>query len=91
MNAITYDSLPQAVMEINNKLDRLLSRQGHPEPETDKLITIDELIDFLPEHPARQTIYQWITGRLIPYQKHGRRLYFRKSEIQNWLANGRQV
>ncbi|MFA5189064.1 MAG: helix-turn-helix domain-containing protein [Patescibacteria group bacterium] len=63
----------------------------HPEPEKDSLLTIEQLCDYLPEHPARQTIYCKVNDRLIPYEKHGKRLYFRKSTINFWLSNGRQV
>jgi hypothetical protein len=51
---------------------------------------VDALINYLPEHPAKQTIYQWVWLRSIPFEKHGKKLYFRKSTIDRWVANGRQ-
>ncbi|MGE4289972.1 MAG: helix-turn-helix domain-containing protein [Salinivirgaceae bacterium] len=59
--------------------------------QRDVLFSLHELIEFLPENPARQTIYQWVSNRLIPFEKHGSRLYFRKSKIDEWLRNGRQM
>lgn len=93
MQTMTFDQLPSAVLEIDRKLDRLLDQLPlikNPVKE-DPLFTIEQLIDYLPEHPARQTVYGWVNFRLIPYQKHGKRLYFRKSAIDRWLSNGRQV
>lgn len=92
MTNVTFDTMPKALMELSSKIDRLISLQTNAsqEHETDRLLTIEELIQFLPENPARQTIYGWVNDRLIPYEKHGKRLYFRKSNIETWLSNGRQ-
>ncbi|HVN57777.1 MAG TPA: helix-turn-helix domain-containing protein [Bacteroidales bacterium] len=92
MEKITFDNLPDAVQELHKKIDRLLNQtQAAKQSDPDKLLTLEELIEFLPEKPAKQTIYGWVNGRLIPYEKHGKRLYFRKSEVDMWLSNGRQV
>lgn len=90
---ITFDNLPQAVQELHLKLDLLLSLSAQAESHDDpnKLMTVEELQSHLPEHPARQTIYGWVNDRLIPYEKHGKRLYFRKSAVVKWLENGRQA
>ena len=87
---VTFETLPEAVRELHEKMDRLLAVR--PErPETDFLMEMDQLLQYLPDHPARQTVYQWIWKRSIPYEKHGKRLYFRKSAIDQWLANGREL
>jgi excisionase family DNA binding protein len=52
---------------------------------------MEELREYLPENPARQTVYGWVNERKIPFKKFGKRLYFRASEIDKWIANGRQV
>ncbi len=95
---ITFDALPGMVAEMSRKqaemsrkLDLLLSGKTEMFEERDYLMTIEELQEFLPEKPARQTIYQKVNSRLIPSAKLGRRLYFRKSSIDNWLRNGRQI
>ena len=87
----TFDSLPGLVAEINKKIDILMSDRESPATEEDYLMSVEGLIDYLPEKPARQTIYGWIHNSKIPYEKHGKRLYFRKSEINNWLTHGRQL
>jgi predicted DNA-binding transcriptional regulator AlpA len=88
---ITFDNLPEAITELHRKIDRLLSQtRGNEQPEADKLLTIEQLIDYLPEKPAKQTVYGWVNDRLVPFQKFGKRLYFRKSDIDSWLSKGRQ-
>lgn len=92
MEKITFDNLPEAVMELNRKLDRLLGQyQNKQTDDVDKLLDLNQLIDYLPERPAKQTIYCKVNDRRIPYEKHGKKLYFRKSIIDKWCDNGRQM
>ncbi len=92
MDIITLETMPRAIMDLNRKVDTLLSMQSQTsDVNEDYLMPIEELENELPEKPARQTIYGWVNDRKIPFEKHGRRLYFRKSSIDNWLANGRRI
>jgi hypothetical protein len=91
MSALTFDSLPGIVAEINKKLDLLIADRASQVKDEDYLMTIEELRDYLPDNPARQTVYMWVNDRKIPYEKFSKRLYFRKSSIDNWIANGRQL
>jgi hypothetical protein len=91
---ITYNDIPQVLMEVNRKLDLLLAKQEQ-EPEQDRLMTVTGYRDYIEEktgkRPACQTVYDQAFKRLVPYEKHGKFLYFRKSVIDSWLANGRQM
>jgi excisionase family DNA binding protein len=91
MNKSTWDTLPDRVDEIIKKIDLLISDKVSQNKEADYFLSIEDLRDYLPENPARQTIYGWIFERKIPFEKHGKRLYFRKSEVDKWLANGRPI
>jgi hypothetical protein len=92
MEKITFDNLPEAVQELHIKLDRLLFTKHDERHESQNpLLSIEQLINYLPEHPARQTVYGWVNDRRIIFEKYGKRLYFRKSVIDTWLNNGRQV
>ena len=90
MEAITFEQLPKVVVEISRKLDLLIADKAAQAKNEDFLMTLEELRDYLPDNPARQTVYCWIYERKIPYEKYGKRVYFRKSSIEQWLANGRQ-
>lgn len=48
-------------------------------------MNVDELCDYLPAKPAKQTVYGWVCEKFIPYHKKGKRLQFMKSEIDEWL------
>lgn len=92
-NTLTFEQLPEAVSRLCDKFEFIerfiIARNTEPQPETDKWLNIDELIDYLPDKPARATIYGKVHHRLIPYHKQGKSLIFRKSEIDTWLNQGR--
>ena len=87
----SFDSLPGMVAEINKKIDLLIADRVSHSKEDDYLMTMEDLRDFLPENPARQTVYMWVNEGKIPCEKYGRRLYFRKTDIDRWISVGRQI
>ncbi len=92
MDKLTFDKLPEAVAEINHKLDVLLADHTGRAPEnSDYLMSLTELRSYLPDAPAAQTVYEWTFKRKIPFEKFGKRVYFRKSAIDEWLRNGRRL
>lgn len=92
MKKLSFEELPDAVMELNRKLDILLAEYStKPAKDGDYLMPMEDFLIYLPEQPAKQTVYDWIFKRKVPFEKYGRRIYFRKSQIDNWLASGRQI
>ena len=93
-NIITFNEIPEAILELNRKIDILLSERIK-EPESDSLMLVPTLQEYIfkktGKRPARQTIYDLYFKRLIPLEKHGKYLYARKLVIDSWLANGRQM
>jgi len=93
METITFNEIPQAIEELSRKVDILLS-EHKSEPEKDRLLSVPEYQDYMKEktgkRPARQTVYDQVFRRMVPFEKHGKFLYFRRSSIDEWLANGRR-
>ena len=56
----------------------------------DRWFNLDELINYLPDKPAKQTIYGKVSGNEIPHYKDAKKLRFLKSEIDKWLMSGRK-
>ena len=75
-----YDQVRKALSE----------HEPTPVPEPDRWMTVEELREYLPEHPQVQTIYTGCANKRIPFNKQGKRLYFLKSEIDTWLKSGRR-
>ncbi len=92
MKEISFNDLPKAVEEINNRLieiENLLIEQGRdPANKPDIRFTVKELADYL--HIAVSTVYGLVWNRRIPHEKRGKRLYFLKSDIDTWLSQGRR-
>ena len=88
---ITFDTLPQAVRQIHHKLDtleQLLLNQN--KPETDTWFDLNQLCKYLPSKPVKATVYTWVRERRIPFHKSGKKLAFLKSEIDDFIKQGRQ-
>lgn len=93
---LTFEQLPQAVATLITEVKEVKSllqnsRQVTVEP-ADRWFNLEELCEYLPDRPARQTVYGWIGQHIIPYHKKGKKLQFLKSEIDQWLlADQRQT
>jgi hypothetical protein len=68
------------------RMMELLENAPKGEP-VNEWLTIDGLCAYLPEHPAKGTIYQWV----FKYYKEGGNLRFLKSDIDEWLKSGRHA
>jgi excisionase family DNA binding protein len=91
METITFDQLPQAVTRLHEKLDhieKLLSEGYNHSTATDELLTIAQAAKFL--NLSTPTIYGKVSRNEIPVNKQGKRLYFYKSELAEWIKSGRK-
>jgi excisionase family DNA binding protein len=71
-------------------LEAQLSIQQPQKAARPDILDIEALrSEFLPGTPEG-TIYQWTHKRLIPSFRVGRRLYFRRAEIEQWMLNKRR-
>jgi excisionase family DNA binding protein len=52
------------------------------------LLSLEDAALFL--NLAPQTIYGFTSKRLIPFIKKGKKLYFRKGDLEEWLEEGRK-
>lgn len=91
---ITFETMPKAMAYLINKVEalekKLLEKNEVPTTLADKWFNIDELKDYLPDHPAKQTIYGWVSKREIPFHKGGKKLRFLQSDIDKWLSCGKR-
>ena len=95
MSAYKFDDLPDVVATLVEEVKSLRhvidERLSKPQPEQKSVwMDVKELQKFLPDHPAAPTVYGWIRNGLIPYYKKGKKLSFKRSEIEEWMNSGRQ-
>ncbi|MDR2407929.1 MAG: helix-turn-helix domain-containing protein [Bacteroidales bacterium] len=93
---ISFDRLPESVNYLIGKVESLeqaflqmKSELKYPNP-IDGWMDVDGLIDYLPDKPAKPTVYGWVSERKIPHHKGGKKLRFLKSEIDAWLSEGKR-
>jgi excisionase family DNA binding protein len=92
MTNITLENLPIAVSQLFEKLEgieTLLKSKGPNQTEDpNKLLNIEEASVIL--SLAKSTIYALVSRNEIPYMKKGKRLYFTKSELFDYVKEGRK-
>lgn len=93
MKDLTFNELPEAVKHLSFQVNEIRNFLFNSiKQETQKVeiwFDIDELCQYLPDKPAKSTVYSWVNKRLIPYHKNGKKLRFLKSEIDKWLLDGK--
>lgn len=93
MQAVTITQITPPELEtlIENSIKKVLSIQQTEQPtETDRWFDLNELCQYHPDKPTKPTVYGWVNARTIPVHKGGKKLRFLKSEIDNWLRQGRK-
>ena len=94
MQAVTITQITPFELEslIENSLRKIINsnKPNTPTEPADRWFNVDELINYLPDRPAKQTIYGKVSSNEIPHYKDSKKLRFLKSEIDQWLKQGRK-
>ena len=61
--------------------------QAETEPKN-KILSIQEAMVYL--NLAKQTLYGFTSKNEIPFIKRGKKLYFRKDDLEKWLMEGKR-
>ena len=92
MDEITFEQLPKTVKEISEKVNNierlLLAKPENLQPETSDLLTIKQASDFITL--SVPTIYGLVHRAEIPVSKKGKRLYFSRQDLTEWIKSGRR-
>lgn len=91
MEAVTITQITPPELEtlIENSIRKVLSGQTATTPtETDQQLTIKQAGDFL--NLSVHTLYGYVHRADIPVCKRGKRLYFSKQELTDWIRAGRK-
>ena len=76
---------------IQKSVKKVLNEQSikaNSDSFSDKIFSIKEAANFL--NLAIQTLYGFTSKREIPFMKKGKKLYFKESELLNWLEEGKK-
>ena len=95
MENLTLETLPKAFTQIALEIleiKRLLQEQSQiiHNIETEQWFDLPELCSYHPDKPSKATVYAWVNEGLIPVHKSSKKLRFLKSEIDQWLKQGKR-
>jgi excisionase family DNA binding protein len=92
MENIVLISISKVEMEqiIENSLRNVLSelKFNNSQADSEQLLTLKDAASFLKLSPP--TIYGYISSRKIPFFKMGKRVYFKKNVLLEWINEGRR-
>lgn len=84
-----FESLEARLLNIEILLKELhKEQQPTTDPDKDRYLTITEAAAFV--NLSKHTLYNLTMRRLIPFFKHRQKLYFRESELRQWIESGRK-
>ena len=91
----SLEEMPKALTYLIEKVDSLQEtvnnlRKKERASESPRWMNIHELCAYHPSHPKKQTVYEWVSKKTIPYHKMTKGLMFLQSEIDEWLKRGAQ-
>lgn len=84
---MTEDELRDLFMSCIEKYFQNKSIVAPEKKNEDELMTVEEASGFL--NLAVTTIYEKTSKKLIPFFKRDKKLYFKKSELENWILEGK--
>jgi predicted DNA-binding transcriptional regulator AlpA len=90
-DTLTFDQLPEAVTKMQEKLDnieQLLLQRQEQALEQDEIMPVAKAAIFL--DLAVPTVYSKVCRKELPVHKRGKRLYFYRSELTEWIRSGRK-
>jgi excisionase family DNA binding protein len=91
MELLTFDQLPKAVGELLEKVPKIediLSHETSSPHDTENPISIQQAATLI--NLSISTIYGKVCRREIPVSKRGKRLYFNKTELLEWIKAGKR-
>jgi len=86
LSNVSLDELANCVAE---KINSLQKNNNHQELIKEKeYLTPDDACEFI--QLAKPTLYTLTSKNLIPFIKKGKKLYFKRSDLIEWLNSGKR-
>lgn len=85
---LKFEDLPDAVSQLieqNKLILKLIQEANFRKENHEEVLTLTRICDLL--ELKRQTIYSYVSKKLIPHHKKAGKLYFFKKEIDDWIES----
>ena len=90
MDKISFEQLPEAVallLEKVGRIEAMLERLPQEQGDMTRMLNVTEAAEFL--DISVQSLYTKVSRRAVPVHKPGKRLYFNRQELLDWMMGGR--
>ena len=81
LSSLIQDAVQKGIQNSNN--------QNQQTPKLPELLSISQAGDYL--NLAKQTLYGFTSKGVIPFLKRGKKLYFKKTELDKWVNEGKKI
>ena len=83
-----FQQLFDMMRVLERKVDELSNQKSSIKEELpqDDLMTVEIAAEYL--RMSRSSIYQLTSRHELPFMKRGKRLYFKKEELRQWIEEG---
>lgn len=91
MEKFNFNELPEVVRQLFEKVERiehLIENAMFKEPAGNDLMNIEEAAEFLKISVA--ALYTKVSRQEIPYSKPGKRLYFNRGDLIDWIEQSKR-
>lgn len=79
---------PRSIKDIVTEVFKeLIGGKQEAKPENDVYKDVDQAAAFL--NVSKQTIYSYTSTQKIPFYKRQKRIYFKQTDLELWLNDGR--
>lgn len=83
-----FETIEERLNKIEGLILDIKKQPTTQKTETDQLLTIKQASAFL--NLSKNTLYGYVQRATIPVSKKGKRLYFSKRELTDWIKEGRK-
>ncbi len=92
MENLTFDKLPEAVTMLTKEVSELkrllIEKQEQPTDQPEQLLSVQEAAEFL--SLTVPTMYSKVSKGELPVMKQSKRLYFSRTELLEYIKDGRK-
>jgi excisionase family DNA binding protein len=92
INLLTQNDVPQALSTLLNEVQELkaiIASQSKPTNTAPDILSIEDAGKLL--GLAKQTMYILVSKGTIPHMKKGKKLYFSRAEIEQYIRSGKRL
>lgn len=87
--SLPIEDLQTVIIDCVNSCLRNNTQEQTPNEQPEQWLDLNDLIHYDPEKRTKPTWYSKISRNEVPHYKRGKKIYFLKSEIDEWLKQGK--